>query len=305
MKKGILILFVFIASLFFSKISLSQQYTVGVSPPIIDLGDVNRGETKNVKFYIVSPSNEEMLVHLIQYPDNLDFVRAYNSSIIANYSEEDVSSWIKYFSNPVPLKPQTQPLQTPIGKITNWREISFLLSIPNNAEPGYHSFGIQPEPEFTGQAGGQVGVGIIAVTKVNVIFRVPGEAIRSGEIIDALGEGNKVRIFFKNTGTVTMKVIASGEIYYNNKTYSFSSARETVRPNELKEIVAFVSEPLEGNLDSKITVDYTSDKLEKKMVINFVKKPIQTQKPIDLTFLIYIILAIVIILVARWIYEKS
>jgi len=305
MKKVILILFVFIASLFFSKISLSQQYTVGVSPPIIDLGDVNRGETKSVKFYIVSPSNEEMLVHLIQYPDNLDFVRAYNFGAIVNYSEEDVSSWIKYFSNPVLLKPQPQPLQTPIGKITNWREISFLLSLPNNAEPGYHSFGIQPEPEFVGQAGGQVGVGIIAVTKVNVIFRVPGEAIRSGEIIDALGEGNKVRIFFKNTGTVTMKVIASGEIYYNNKTYSFSSARETVRSNELKEIVAFVSEPLEGNLDSKITVDYTSDKLEKKMVINFVKKPTQVQKPIDLTFLIYIILAIVIILVARWIYEKS
>jgi hypothetical protein len=305
MKKGILILFAFIASLLFSKISLSQQYTVGVSPPIIDLGNVNRGETKNVKFYIISPSNEEMLVHLIQYPDNLDFARAYNPGAIANYSEEDVSSWIRYFSNPVLLKPQPQPLQTSIGKIINWREISFLLSIPNNAEPGYHSFGIQPEPEFAGQAGGQVGVGIIAVTKVNVIFRVPGEAIRSGEIIDALGEGNKVRIFFKNTGTVTMKVIASGEIYYNNKTYSFSSARETARPNELKEIVAFLSEPLEGNLDSKITVDYTSDKLEKKMVINFVKKPIQLQKPIDLTFLIYIILVIVIILVARWIYEKS
>ena len=287
------------------EISISQKYTVGVSPPYIDLGEVERGETKSVKFYIISPSNDEMLVKLIEHQDNMDFIKSYSPILIANYSEEDVSNWIRYFFNPVVLKPQAQPLQTAIGKVTNWREINFLLSIPKNAEPGYHSFSIQPEPEFVGQVGGQVGVGIVAVTKVNIIFRVPGEAIRRGEIVDVLGEGNKVRIFFKNTGTVTMKVVASGEIYHNNKTYSFSSARELVKPNELKEIVAFIDEPLQGAFDSKVVVDFTSDKVEKKVVINFAKAQIEISKPIDFTFLIYIIIAIVIILIARWIYEKS
>lgn len=290
------------------KISLSQKYTVGVSPPFIDLGEIERGETKSVKFYIVSPSSEEMLVELIEHNDNIDFVKSYNSTLLTNYSEEDVSNWIKYFSNPVVLKPQDQPLQTAIGKVTNWREINFLLSVPKNAEPGYHSFSIQPEPEFTGQGGGQIGVGIIAVTKVNIIFKIPGEAIRKGEIVDVIGEGNKVRIFFKNTGTVTMRVSASGEIYDGNKTYSFSSAKEIVKPNELKEIVAFIDEQLEGNFDSRVVVDFTNDKVEKKVVINFARPPTEIPKPtkpIDLTFLIYIVAAIVIILIARWIYEKS
>jgi hypothetical protein len=306
MSRKILLLSSFIAFLLLVSISLSQRYTIGVSPPIINLGELERGQITRVKFYIVSPSNEEMLVKLIEASDNLDFVVTYNKALVANYSEEDVSTWIRYFSNPVVLKPQTQPLQTQIGKVSNWREIEFLLSIPKNAEAGYHSFSIQPEVQYTGIAGGQVAVGIVAVTKVNVIFNVKGEAIRKGEIVDALGEGNKVRIFFKNTGSVTMKVVASGEIYYNNKTYSFSSARETVKPNELKEIVAFINEPLEGNLDSRITVDFMSDKVEKKMIITFAKKPtLIAAKPIDLTFLIYIIAAIVIILIARWIYEKS
>mgnify|MGYP000137060334 CR=1 FL=1 len=303
--KKLLIFYLFLALLFSVKVSISQKYTVGVSPPFIDLGEVERGETKSVKFYIVSPSNDEMLVKLIEHQDNIDFVNSYNSTLIANYSEEDISSWIRYFSNPVVLRPQNQPLQTAIGKVTNWMEVNFLLSIPKNAEPGYHSFSIQPDLEFTGQAGGQVGVGIVAVTKVNIIFKIPGEAIRRGEIVDVLGDGNKVRIFFKNTGTVTMKVVASGEIYHRNKTYSFSSAREIVKPNELKEIVAFINEPLQGTFDSKVVVDFTSDKVEKKVGINFVKAPVEISKPIDFTFLIYVIIAIVIILIARWIYEKS
>jgi len=307
MKKFV-VLYLFFVLLLSLKISLSQKYTVGVSPPFIDLGEIEKGETRSVKFYIVSPSNEEMLVKLIEHKDNIDFVKSYNFTLLANYSEEDISNWIKYFSNPVVLKSQDQPLQTAIGKVTNWREINFLLSVPKNAEPGYHSFSIQPEPEFTGQGGGQIGVGIIAVTKVNIIFKIPGEAIRKGEIVDVIGEGNKVRIFFKNTGTVTMKVFASGEIYDGNKTYSFYSAKEIVKPNELKEIVAFIDEQLEGNFDSMVVVDFTNDKVEKKVVINFAKLPTEIPKPtkpIDLTFLIYIVAAIVIILIARWIYEKS
>jgi hypothetical protein len=305
MKEKFLVFSFLVAILSLPKVSFSQTYTVGVSPPIIDLGELNRGETKSIKFYIVSPSNEEMLVKLIEHSDNLDFIQRYNSSIIANYSEEDASKWIRYFSNPVVLKPQTEPLITAIGKIKNWREVSFLLSIPNDAEPGYHSFSIQPEPEFTGQTGGQVGIGIVAVTKVNIIFKIPGDAIRKGEIIDTVGEGNKIKIFFKNTGTVTIKVVISGEIYNNNKTYSFLSARETVKPNELKEIVAFINEPLEGDFNSLITADYTSEKIEKKMIISFARVSPKIERPIDLTFLIYVVIAIVIILLARWIYEKS
>ena len=62
---------------------------------------------------------------------------------------------------------------------------------------------------------------------------------------------------------------------------------------------------MQGTFDSKVVVDFTSDKVEKKVVINFVKAPVEISKPIDFTFLIYIIIAIVIILIARWIYEKS
>jgi len=171
-----------------------------------------------------------MLVKLIEASDNLDFVVTYNKALVANYSEEDVSSWIRYFSNPVVLKPQTQPLQTPIGKVSNWREIE-VSSFNSKKCRSWLSLFFNPTRSsiYAGIAGGQVAVGIVAVTKVNVIFSVKGEAIRKGEIVDALGEGNKVRIFFKNTGSVTMKVVASGEIYHNNKTYSFSSARETVK----------------------------------------------------------------------------
>ncbi|MGC8993282.1 MAG: hypothetical protein ACP5F8_01720 [Candidatus Aenigmatarchaeota archaeon] len=300
MKKILIILFFL---LFIARPSFSQ-YSIGVSPSIIDLGTIEPGNTQRVKFYIVSPSNEEILVNLKEEPGSLDFILSRYPQTISNYSEEDASKWVRYFSNPVVLKPQLEPLNTPIGKVSNWREIEFLLSIPKNAEPGYHSFAILPEPQFVSQARGQVSVGIVALTKVNVIFRIPGEVLRKGEILEVLGEGNKVKVYFKNTGNVSMSVRINGEIYDGNNTYSFSSPISIVKPDEMKEFIAFLPKDFEGSYEAKIFADYTSEKIEKKLIINFAYKPVQIQKPIDFSFLIYLLIGIIIIILAKWFYEK-
>ncbi len=120
--------------LFFAIFSVTTfSSTVGVSPGKIDLGNVERRSTKLVNFYIITPSNETLLVKLEIERVNLDNIE---DKIISNLSEEDITSWVKIMNNPVELKPTNNTLKTVGGLIKGQKQISFLIEIPKNAEPG-------------------------------------------------------------------------------------------------------------------------------------------------------------------------
>ena len=64
MKFGSLIVIIIFFTILTS-ISLAQRsFTVGVSPGKVDLGKVEKGSTKLVNFYIITPSEETLLVKL-------------------------------------------------------------------------------------------------------------------------------------------------------------------------------------------------------------------------------------------------
>jgi len=285
-----------------------KTFNVGVSPSLINLGDVEMDSTELVNFYIITPSEEDLLVKLEPFRANLDFFKnPQHQLLITNFSEEDVTSWVKILENPVLLEINNEPLGGSSGTIKGSREISFLLEIPKDAEPGLHLVNINPIPTTPSGGADAVGTRVVAITSENILFNVVGEALRDGKILDVeLGKyiGNRLEIktYFKNTGTVTITARADQKIYKDSVVLKeFSSSVEEIKPEEIKTIKSYINvENLDyGEYQIKTLVDFTTGNTSLSssvVLIGPVSVPEEeTLIPIWLIVLILILLILIII----------
>jgi hypothetical protein len=307
-----LLSFVLFTSFFVLSSYADDRLFVGVSPSIVDLGELERGTTNVVKFYVVTVSENPLLVYLEPENGRLDFFNDHYNDAIFNYSEESTEGWVKFLNNPVELKSQKETLKTSYESIKGWREVDFLLEIPKNAEPGYHLIKIKPKPLETSVTKDMVGANIIAITSVNVIFKVPGEAKREGIILDStIGEYRQdnleIDTHFQNTGTTTITAMVTQKIYDRDKNFvtEISSPKQPVKPKEIKILNNYL--PLTGlalgDYQVFTTVSYTTDSVYKNSTISVSSealsvKPKAEEFPSWIFIIIIIIFAIVIY---RWI----
>jgi len=308
----LLIIYTLIFALFVVASYADDRLFVGVSPPVVDLGEVGRGTTNLVKFYIVTISENPILVRLEAENGRLDFFDNNYVNSIFNFSEEDTAIWVKFLSNPVELKPQNETLTTNYESIKGWREVNFLIEVPLNAESGYHLIKVKPTPLETSVTKEAVGANVIAITSINVIFKITGDAKREGVILDSTseyGQNNlQMNTFFKNTGTTTITARAIQRIYDNNSNFvtEVSSAKQFVKPNEMKNLNSIL--PLtgfsSGGYQVLTTVSYTTDSAYKNSTIFISPEAILVQpKAEELSTWVFIIIIIIIaIVIYRWIH---
>jgi len=306
------ILFILLLGFLFSLIPTNAvDFTVGVSPQVVELGETERGTTKIVKFYLVTPSTEPLLVYLEPERGNIDFFgKDKYKNLIFNYSEEDTVSWIEFLKNPVELAPSNETLKTVAGEIRGWREVSFLLNIPNEADPGYHVIKVKPVPSIPSEIVGQAGARVVAITSVSVLFNVPGDAIRDGLILDVtpgnyIGNRLEINTYFQNVGTIT--IMAKGYHNFFNSNISIintTSSLETIRPGEVKTLKSFL--PPEavsfGDYDVYTTVSYTTSQTTKNSTISIPPPPVIIVKPEGFPWWL-VILVILIIMITIFIYK--
>ena len=317
MKTGNFIAFFVIFCLLFSSISLAaKSFSVGVSPGTLNLGNLKTDSTKVVDFYVTTPSDEALLVNLEAEKGNLDFFNRPNyKSLLYNYSEEDATYWVKVINNPVEIKPSNETLKTTGGLISGKEQISFLLDIPKNAEPGYHILYIKPVPSTSSEAIGSVGSRVVAITSIGVLFNILGNVIRRGVILDTesgnyVGGGLEIKTYFQNTGTVTVSATATQRIYDKNGELIKELYSDTgfVKPKEIKTFIALL--PTSGlalkDYNVYTIVDYTTDKAEKNSVIKLENPPptALAAKAEGNLLIILIIISIVILIIAIIIYRR-
>ena len=227
------------ASLIAAQCTLAQN--VGVSPGSIDLGLLEPGSTKVVDFYIVTSSNETLLIDIEPETAIFDL-----ESITENTSEENMVSWVEMVNNPVELEPNTES-QILGGSISGQRQVSFLLEIPKEAEPGRHVLNIKPVPLSSAESMGAVGGMVVAITSIKINFDVSGDPLRSGTILDVEGGSNvngkqEIKTYFQNTGNVTISAGGTQKVYnkdgdlvaelYLGNTY--------VKPKEIKTLRSYL-----------------------------------------------------------------
>lgn len=295
--------------------TLAQDYILGVSPPFLEL-KIEKGSSRMGSFFVLTPSNSSILVNLESSPGLTDYLSlSGRNSYLQNYSEEDASSWIQPFSNPIELKPRPGEQ---MGDIRAWREVSFLINVPKDAEPGYHLVKLTPKPYLPPGSLGPVGVQIATVTPINLILNVEGKAIREGKILDITGiysDGSVlIQVHFLNTGTVTISARATKiEVYDKNNTLiaSLSSGTQKVKPGE--KITLHSSMPASKIQDSEIfvhaVVDYLTGSAEKNasviiqpLITAAIVKP---EKPfvIPIWPLVLIFFVAISILIYKWLHE--
>ncbi len=314
MKKMIFFFFLFL--ILFDFRAYAQNYIIGVSPSVIDLGRISRGSSRMVAFNVLTPSNSTILVNLESSEGMPEFFSLTNrKNYLLNYSEENPSSWVQPFSNPIELKPGAEEI---IKGIRAWREVNFLLNIPENAEPGYHLIKITPRPYLPTTSLGQIGVQIATVTPVMLIFNVEGNAIREGKILDITvrtsGTNAEIQVHFLNTGTVTISARASKiEVYDKNHTLiaTLSSGTKKVKPGEKVILSSFL--PLSKIKDNELfvhaRVDYLTDCTEKNSTVFIQPKiaaaVVKPAKPfvIPLWLIVLIFFVLISILVYKWFHE--
>ena len=304
MKVCSLFVFSFLFFMIFLHLSLAQGgISVGVSPPMLDLGEIEKGSAKVGSFDILTSSKVSLLVHLNPENGNIDFFDLRYKDRIFNYSEQDVASWIGFFANPVELK-ISEDLEGVVTPIRGSKEISFILDVPNNAEPGYHIINIKPIPTVPPGAGGQAGTQIVPITTVTVMFKVPGIALRKGIILDSTvgdfdGHNLIISNYFQNIGTDTITARAYQEIYDkdgNLVTESFSS-KALVRPKEttiLKTLLPVTGLYL-GDYSVFTNVTYITGSVSKNSTITLYEIPTEMEK-IEYMPIWPIIIAIIIVI---------
>jgi hypothetical protein len=199
-----------------------------------------------------------------------------SSLINENSSEEDPTSWVKIMENPVELEPSNETLKTLGGFIRGQRQVSFLIEIPKDAEPGEHILNIKPTPSTPSESIGSVGSRVVAITSFRVILDVVGDALRKGVILDVeAGSYSNNRLetntYFQNTGTVTISASGSQRIYdkEGNLVDEIQLEKMFLKPKEIKVFKGFLSTeglPLE-DYSVYTVIDYNTGKAEKSSSI--------------------------------------
>ncbi|NOQ55831.1 MAG: hypothetical protein GQ477_03410 [Nanohaloarchaea archaeon] len=200
----------------------AKELQVGVSPLMLDLGTVGKGESVVGSFFIVTSSKDEIVVKLKSSRSNFDFFKKKENIDIVHYvSEEDSSGWVYFPENPYVLKYEDDQLNTKSGTISDWEKVNFVLNVPDDADSCYHAFKIEPIPYATKEEG--TSVDIIAMVAITVKFKVEGDCEVRGEILDIMQDSSSkyidIGVYFKNTGTATVSLFSPEVmILYENGT---------------------------------------------------------------------------------------
>ena len=291
--------------------------SVGVSPLVLNLGEIQPGTSKIVRFYVVTVSDEVLLVQLGKTKGNIDFLRKDEyKDVLMNYSEQDILPWIEFINNPVELVKTEETSKTKAGStIKGAREVNFILNVPKNAEPGYHMGVITLDP-LTPKTGRTIT--IKAIVPFTFIFKVPGKALRDGKIFEVssgsyYNGGLIIDIFFQNTGTVTFSTLPIEIKIFdkkNNPIDSFSSIVVYIKPGEMKHLTALwnLKDVELGRYNAEVKIDYISGYALKKSTIEVYEKPqIIPARVVEKEFVfpwwVVVILALIVIIV--YIYYKS
>jgi hypothetical protein len=307
-------LFLFVFFIPFSR----AQLTVGVSPPALYVGEIEPGTYKIVNFNLITSSEDVFLVSLVSVKGNINiFNHDEYKDFILNYSEEDVSSWVEFNSNPVELKRADEKLTTKAGStITGAKEITFIIHVPKNAEPGYHTGKINFDPRAPPGYGGMFT--IETVVPFTYIFKVPGLAVRGGKIFDVVssdcsGKNLVLEIFFRNTGTVTFFPNAGKVEIFDRRNRTIDTLytpTNYIKPGEMKRFkIAWNVEDLAlGSYDASARVDYVTGSASKKSTIEVFECPSAppTAKVIERAYAFpwWILVIIVIIIATIYLFLK-
>ena len=241
--------YIVVAIICFSTLALGS---VGTNPGSYVIEELEPGETYEGTYHISTSFSESFTLHPTFNADSDPLLS--NEDISQEVSEEDFGEWLQVDSTEIdPNSSSTTELEE--GSTIRYDgEVDFVISVPNDAEPGYKRgyFRMNPDLEGDGDGAGARTVGEVMPT---LFFRVSGHAERDITVNDVRGvrtgeESVQIIKQLQNTGTVTTS-LTGGEISILDQNQEEVGSLElgsgTLLPGEIAEIdTTWSSENIEG-----------------------------------------------------------
>jgi hypothetical protein len=220
-------LWIAILIVFFAAFSAAQS--TGAAPGFQNLGTVQPGQNQIVNFYVTSSGYENpyAVTASSEEPLSSRMLDPAESPVDVNeYSEEEIASWMDFTQNEYVVTPtNTTPYVLENGQtIDAGGRIRMYLRVPQNAEPGWHAGAISLNPQIDREAGGGFGAATVqGLTQPTFAFRVPGNAERRLEVVDARGvrtsdDSARIDLRIANRGSVTTSMRGADIDVYNRDT---------------------------------------------------------------------------------------
>ena len=272
-----------------------SDYTVGISPPYSDIGEIEPGSSKLVNFRILTPSTEPLLIYL----EKLDADSGIFHPVPAELSEQSCAEWADIIKNPITIEPMNEP--------RSYSYADLMLNVPPDAEPGYHRIMVRPSVYVPDQNLGMLGSAVVGVTTFSLTFRVPGEALRSVMILDTLKTDQstdrmEITTYVQNNGTVTLNARVTQRL----GNITVPSSTQTLAPQEIKAFTAYL--PLEAFESGKVyqaesVADYATGNATMAYDISL-EGEIRKQPSGQQAFQLWVLLIPALALAAAYIYLK-
>jgi hypothetical protein len=249
---------------------LANAVSVGVAPPVLDAGVMIPGESKVMEFFLMSDHESDLLVDLSTKGAKRDFFSPekprFRYSFEANKaSEEDISDWLTFLKDSVIVPPEKSLRYLKGGGVANAnKKVEVIVSVPEDAEPGYHAAYVLPYPRL-GIDGSGTGLGIITLVEMAYIVNVVGDAVRGAEIagihfVRTSQDRGKIELLVKNIGTVTMSVAAENIRVFDKEAATIAeidSNEKKVAPGRVVTLEAWLDiKDLEGRYGVEASADW-------------------------------------------------
>ncbi len=289
--------------------SYSFAISIGASPSIIDLGNVSIGDERIVEMTVFSDTDKDLVTgSMILQPPETYFdpnTPKNNFAFISDQaSEEIISNWIEFIQPTITLIPGEVDKDLP-GYVTSSKKMSFILRIPENADPGYHAARIGFDPVFS-EDKQSTDAKFIAFTSVEipVVFKVDGYAVRSGYITGFDVVGNRIDVNFYNNGTTTLNIKPGIVSVRNggNIITGFTTTPKLVPPKKSATFSGFMQKPIPtGSYELYSELNWTTGSANRtaNVRIEFEESLEEIQKsssvPINLNITTIVIVVLVII----------
>lgn len=244
-----------------------QAPSLGVTPSNMELGEVEPGETYEYNLYI-NPRNTGGPVEVTPRVQGAFFSTLFNNSEVDEniVSQQDISPWINFQQESIVADPsETQSYETEDGAVNAAAVLPVEITVPEDAEPGYHAARIGFSASGTdGNDGFATSNWVLPFIQVSM--QVPGNAEREVTMEDAqflrIGENEaQIITMLQNTGTVTTEFEGATVDILNEdgeKVGEVDLNSATLEPGEFQEVDAvWESESLEpGTYELSGTGDY-------------------------------------------------
>jgi hypothetical protein len=284
-------------------VSNVSAVSVGTAPGVYDLGELKPGSNVAFRFYLMTNSQNDMLVTLGYAPVHQEMYSRMETTLYrfipSEASEEDISAWVEIPRNPLLLSPaRSKVVYLSGGGVVNANEeADVILHIPENSDPGYHAGSIALNPQVVARGQG-TGVLTVAVTRFVFVFRVAGDARRRGEVTAMIGDRTgeqeaKVDVLFKNTGTCTLSATVSELKLFNKfgeQVATLSSGTSIIRPNMIEPMTCgwFGDSVKPGTYRAEVKVNYLTGNATAEGTVEIpatikVRREIPSQQAVDLS----------------------